>query len=163
MFISLKKMFIRIEITCFQRIKHVYKRNKKNLEVFFRVSYLYDTRLNLMLLLELTSISVVVAARQKRQLRSLDLKVLERYHWVDASAGNLVMEIKKLADQTDRGLRPKVKNRGKLRFTLVKATGLVSNFCCFLFLQTCKDFYNAYRSFYVQHIKRLLTSLHTTQ
>jgi len=30
-------------------------------------------------LLELTSISVVVAARQKLKLRSLDLRVLERY------------------------------------------------------------------------------------
>jgi len=52
----------------------------------------------------------------------------------NALAESQMMEIKKSPDQTDRGPRPKVKNRGKLRFTLVKATGLVSNFCCFLFL-----------------------------
>jgi hypothetical protein len=40
-----------------------------------------------MLLLELTSISVVVAARQKRRLRSLDLMVLERYQKMERFGG----------------------------------------------------------------------------
>ncbi len=71
-------MFISHEITCFSSIKRVYKRKKKNLENDFMKSYIYITRLNLMLLLVLTSISVVVAARRKQRVKILQIVGLEK-------------------------------------------------------------------------------------
>jgi hypothetical protein len=90
-----------------------------------------------MLLLVLTSISVVVAARQKQRRKS---QIIEfRLDYLAEGFGRKLKKLNsKINDRQTESFGSKSKNRGQLRFTLVKATGLVSNFCCFLFLYTLR-------------------------
>lgn len=70
----------------------MYKSNKKNLEKAILKLYIYTTRLNLMLLVVLTSTSVVVAARQKQRSKILDWRVKKEIKRWSASAGSWKME-----------------------------------------------------------------------